>query len=189
MTISAPMDEIELRNLMYTAQLGGKGPFSIRYPRGRGVYANWQKPFKEIEIGKGRQISKGDDIAILSIGHAGNLVKEAVARLNEDHVEVTHYDMRFLKPIDENILHKVGRKFKQVITVEDGTIVGGLGSTVLEFFSDKGYSARVFRLGIPDKFVEHGTQMELYKECGFDPESIYKLVHKLISSTILSNVS
>ncbi len=189
MTISAPMDELELRNLMYTAQLGGKGPFSIRYPRGRGSWANWEKPFKEIEIGKGRQISKGDDIAILSIGHAGTLVKQAVTKLKHDHVEVSHYDMRFLKPIDESILHKVGRNFKQVITVEDGTITGGLGSSVLEFFSEKGYSARVFRLGIPDKFIEHGTQMELYKECGYDPESIYKLVHKLISSTILSNVS
>ncbi len=189
MTISAPMDEIELRNLMYTAQLGGKGPFSIRYPRGRGTWANWKKAFKEIEIGKGRQISKGDDIAILSIGHAGILVKQAVTKLQHDHVEVTHYDMRFLKPIDESILHKIGRNFKQVITVEDGTITGGLGSSVLEFFSEKGYSSRVFRLGIPDKFIEHGTQMELYKECGYDPESIYKLVHKLISSTILSNVS
>jgi 1-deoxy-D-xylulose-5-phosphate synthase len=187
MTVSAPMNEEELRNLMFTAQIGGKGAFSIRYPRGKGVMPNWKKPFNEIPIGKGRQISKGDDIAILSIGHAGNLVKEAVDKLEREHIHVSHYDMRFVKPLDESILHKVGKKFKLVITVEDGTIVGGLGSAVLEFFSDKGYSSRVIRLGIPDKFIDQGTQMELYKECGFDPDSIYKVVLKIIRSKILSH--
>ena len=186
-TISAPMDEEELRNLMYTAQLGGHGPFSIRYPRGSGVMTDWKKPFKKISVGKGRVISTGDDIAILSIGHAGNLVTKAIEKLNDHHIHVTHYDMRFLKPIDESILHKVGKKFKQVITVEDGTIIGGLGSAVLEFFSDNGYASQVVRLGIPDRFIEHGTQMELYKECGYDPESIYKLVLKLVSSKMLSH--
>ncbi len=186
-TISAPMDEEEMRNLMYTAQLGAKGPFSIRYPRGRGVMVDWKKPFKELPVGKGRLISKGDDIAILSIGHAGNLVKEAVDKLKKQNIRVTHYDMRFLKPIDETILHKVAGKFKQLITVEDGTVTGGLGSAVLEFFSDKGYSMPVIRLGIPDKFIDHGTQAELYKECGFDPESIYNLTLKLLRSKRLSH--
>ncbi|MDX2444682.1 MAG: 1-deoxy-D-xylulose-5-phosphate synthase [Bacteroidales bacterium] len=183
--VSAPMDEEELRNLMYTAQEGGHGPFSIRYPRGSGVMTDWKNPFKKIPIGKGRQISSGDDIAILSIGHAGNLVRQAVEKLNTNHIHVTHYDLRFLKPIDESILHEVGKKFKQIITVEDGTIIGGLGSAVLEFFSDHAYASQVVRLGIPDKFIEHGTQMELYKECGYDPESIYKLVLKLVSSKML----
>ncbi len=187
MIVSASMDEEELRNLMYTAQLGGKGPFSIRYPRGSGIMVDWKKPFKEISIGKGRLISKGDDIAILSIGHAGNLVQEAVEKLKQQNIQVTHYDMRFVKPIDESILHKVAEKFKHVITVEDGTIIGGLGGAVLEFFSDKGYSTQVKRLGIPDKFIDHGTQMELYKECGFDPESIQKLAIKLVRSELLSH--
>lgn len=185
--VSAPMNEVELRNLMFTAQTGGHGPFSIRYPRGSGVITDWKKPFKKIPVGKGRLISTGDDIAILSIGHAGNLVTPAVEKLTLNHIHVTHYDMRFVKPIDESILQKVGKKFKQVITVEDGTIMGGLGSAVLEFFSDKGYTTQVFRLGIPDKFIEQGTQMELYKECGYDPESIYKLVLKLVSSKMLSH--
>lgn len=187
MTVSAPMDEEELRNLMYTAQLEDKGPFSIRYPRGSGVMVDWKRPFKEIPVGKGRLISRGDDLAILSIGHAGNLVQEAVKKLKQQNIQVSHYDMRFVKPIDESILHKVGEKFKQVITVEDGTIIGGLGGAVLEFFSDKGYSVQVKRLGIPDRFIDHGTQMELYKECGFDPESIQKLAMKLVRSELLSH--
>ncbi len=187
MTVSAPMDEEELRNLMYSAQLGGKGPFSIRYPRGSGIMVDWKTPFKEIPVGKGRLISKGDDIAILSIGYAGNLVQDAVEKLKQQNIQVTHYDMRFVKPLDDSILHKVGEKFKHVITVEDGTIIGGLGGAVLEFFSDKGYSTQVKRLGIPDKFIDHGTQMELYKECGFDPESIKKLAMKLVRSKLLSH--
>ena len=187
MTVSAPMDEEELRNLMYSAQLGGKGPFSIRYPRGSGIMVGWKTPFKEIPVGKGRLISKGDDIAILSIGYAGNLVQDAVEKLKQQNIQVTHYDMRFVKPLDDSILHKVGEKFKHVITVEDGTIIGGLGGAVLEFFSDKGYSTQVKRLGIPDKFIDHGTQMELYKECGFDPESIKKLAVKLVRSELLSH--
>lgn len=187
MTVSAPMDEEELRNLMYSAQLGGKGPFSIRYPRGSGIMVDWKTPFKEIPVGKGRLISKGDDIAILSIGYAGNLVQDAVEKLKQQNIQVTHYDMRFVKPLDDSILHKVGEKFKHVITVEDGTIIGGLGGAVLEFFSDKGYSTQVKRLGIPDKFIDHGTQMELYKECGFDPESIKKLAMKLVRSELLSH--
>lgn len=185
MIVSAPMDEEELRNLMYTAQSHRHGPFSIRYPRGRGTKTDWKKPMSSIPVGKSRQLNKGTDLAILSIGHAGNFVKKATEKLAKEHVHVTHYDMRFLKPIDESVLHKVGKKFTQIITVEDGTIVGGLGSAVLEFFSDHGYHTQVNRLGIPDQFIEHGTQMELYKECGFDPDSIYKLVLQLIRSNIL----
>jgi 1-deoxy-D-xylulose-5-phosphate synthase len=132
-------------------------------------------------------LKKGNDLAILSIGHAGNLVRKAIEKLEKEHVQVTHFDMRFLKPIDEAVLHKIGKKFKQVITVEDGTTIGGLGSAVVEFFSDHDYPARVFRMGIPDRFIDHGTQMELYKECGFDPDSIYKLALKLIRTSILSH--
>ncbi len=185
--VSAPMNEEELRNLMYTAEAYGKGPFSIRYPRGNGVLTDWQKPFKALPVGKGHLIQKGDDMAILSIGTAGNLVQEATDKLTKQHIHVTHYDMRFVKPIDESILHKVGKKFKQVITVEDGTVIGGFGSAVLEFFSDHNYHVQVIRLGIPDRFIDQGTRMELYKECGFDPESIYKLVLELVRSSILSH--
>jgi len=185
--VSAPMDEIELRNLMFTAQRKGTGPFSIRYPRGKAVNSEWEFPMKRIQIGKGRLIQKGDDLAILSIGHAGILVKEATRMLARENIQATHYDMRFLKPIDESILHQIGKKFKKVITVEDGTILGGLGSAVLEFFSDKGYATQVIRLGIPDHFVEQGTQQELYKECGFDPESIYKKAFGLVKSKLLFN--
>jgi len=185
--VSAPMDELELRNLMFTAQKKGTGPFSIRYPRGKGVHSDWKSPMRKIQIGKGRLIRKGDDLAILSIGHAGNLVREATQMLARENILATHYDMRFVKPIDESILHQVGKKFKKVLTVEDGTIIGGLGSAVLEFFSDQGYATRVIRLGIPDHFIEHGTQQELYRECGFDPESIYKKALGLVRSKLLYN--
>ena len=187
MIVSAPMDEIELRNLMFTAQKADTGPFAIRYPRGKGVHSSWKLPMKKIQIGKGRLIRKGDDLAILSIGSAGNLVKEATRMLVRDNILATHFDMRFIKPIDENILHQIGKKFKKVLTVEDGTIIGGLGSAVLEFFSDHGYTTQVIRLGIPDHFIEQGTQQELYKECGFDPESIYKKALTLARSKLLYN--
>jgi len=170
---------------MYTAQVVDHGPFSIRYPRGRGTQTEWKKPFRSLPIGRSRQLNKGQDLAILSIGHAGNLVKKAIEKLEAEHVHAAHYDMRFLKPIDEDVLHKIGKKYKQVITVEDGSIIGGLGSAVLEFFSDHGYQVKVIRLGIPDRFIEHGTQMELYKECGFDPESIYNRSKELVRSNIL----
>lgn len=186
--VSAPMDEEELRNLMYTAQLKNKGPFSIRYPRGKGVMPEWKTEFKEIPIGKGRKIREGKDIAILSIGHVGNFVKEASKELAKKRIDIAHYDMRFVKPIDEEILHEVGKNFKSVITIEDGAIVGGFGSAVLEFMSDNGYNPVVKRLGVPDRFIDHGTPQELHKECGFDVEGIIKAATDLAKPNLLSNV-
>ena len=174
MTIAAPLNEEELRDMMYTAQLPGNGPFSIRYPRGNGSMVNWRTPFKKLDIGKGRRLREGDDIALLSIGAIGMEAKKAIEACGER--SVAWYDMRFLKPIDEELLHEVFRKFKKIVTLEDGTIVGGLGSAVLEFMADHGYSAKVTRLGIPDRFVEHGSQQQLYKECGFDADSIRQLL-------------
>ncbi|HEX4886620.1 MAG TPA: 1-deoxy-D-xylulose-5-phosphate synthase [Luteibaculaceae bacterium] len=185
MTVAAPMDESELRNMMYTAQLPDQGPFSIRYPRGEGVLTEWKTPMKEIPIGTGRKIKNGTDIAILSIGHAGNLVVKANDLLEADGISAAHYDMRFAKPIDELILHEVFNKFDKVITVEDGTIVGGMGSAVVEFMAEHGYQAKVVRLGIPDRWVEHGTQAELYKECGFDPASIAAQATALVNLAAL----
>ena len=185
--ISAPMDEIELRNLMFTAQLENKGPFSIRYPRGRGVIPDWKKPFEEIQIGKGRNIRKGSDIAILTIGHIGNIVTEAAKILDKQHIDIAHYDMRFVKPIDEEILHEVAKKFKIILTIEDASTIGGFGSAVTEFINDNGYNLIVKRLGIPDKFIDHGSPQELYKECGLDAESIAETVKRLIQPNILSH--
>lgn len=187
MTVSAPMDEIELRNLMYTAQLADKGPFTIRYPRGRGVTINWKQPFRELPIGKGRKLRDGEDLAIVSIGHLGNYVEQAAAELEKDSVNVAHYDMRFLKPLDGELLHEVGKKFKYVITVEDGTILGGLGSAVMEFMNENSYHPRVKRLGIPDRFIDHGSQEELQKECGFDIQGIVDAVRAMIKPQVLSN--
>jgi len=186
-TVSAPMNEEELRDLMYTSQLENKGPFSIRYPRGRGVMPEWETPFKEIPVGKGRLVRKGSDIAILSVGHIGNYVVEASKELAKKHIDVAHYDMRFVKPIDEEILHEVGKSFKAVITIENGTIVGGFGSAVLEFMSENGYSIKIKRLGVPDQFIDHGTPQELHRECGFDVEGIIKTVKSMIQPNILSS--
>jgi 1-deoxy-D-xylulose-5-phosphate synthase len=173
MIVSAPMNEEELRNLMYTAQLDEvKTAFSIRYPRGQGVMVNWKTAFTKLEIGKGRKIKDGKELAILSLGHPGNLVTEALEQLKEKGIDAAHYDMRFAKPIDENLLHEVFQTYSKVITVEDGCIMGGMGSAVLEFMADNNYSARVVRLGIPDNFIEHGEQAELYEECGFSPKKI-----------------
>lgn len=187
LVISAPMNEIELRNLMFTAQLENKGPFSIRYPRGRGVIADWKKPFEEIPVGEGRLIRKGSDVAVLSIGHVGNFVVEASEMLEKSHIDITHYDMRFVKPIDEKILHEAGKKFRLIITVEDGTILGGFGSAVTEFMNENGYNVIIKRLGIPDKFIDHGTPQDLYKECGLDAESIAEVVKRMIQPSILSH--
>ena len=186
-TVSAPMNEEELRNLMYTAQLPDKGPFSIRYPRGSGVMPEWKTTMKEIPVGKGRLVRKGSDIAILSVGHIGNYIVEASRILAKRNVDVAHYDMRFIKPIDEEILHEVGKNFKAAITIEDGTLVGGFGSAVLEFMSDNGYTINVKRLGVPDQFIDHGTPQELHRECGFDVEGIVKAVKSMIQPNILSN--
>lgn len=190
MIVSAPMNEEELRNLMYTAQLDEvEGPFSIRYPRGNGVMVNWKTPFAKIEIGKGRKIRDGKDVAILSLGHPGNLVTQAISLLEKENISPAHYDMRFAKPIDETLLHEVFTKYKKVITIEDGTIIGGIGSAVLEFMGDNNYSAQVIRLGIPDNFIEHGDQKELYEECGFSPNKIAETVVELISEKKSSKVS
>jgi 1-deoxy-D-xylulose-5-phosphate synthase len=178
LTIAAPYDEHELRNLMYTAQLPDKGPFAIRYPRGRGKLVDWHCPFEELPIGKGRQLREGDDIAILSIGSIGNLAAEAAERVAAKGISVAHYDMRFLKPIDEDILHEVGRKHKHVITLENGTIKGGLGSAVLEFMASHGYKPDVHLMGLPDEFVEHGSVPELCRLCKIDAESIVKEIEK-----------
>jgi len=188
MIVSAPMNEQELRNLMYTAQLRNRGPFSIRYPRGYGVNADWQHPFSEIEIGKGRELRKGTDIAILSIGHVGNLVSSACDKLEKENIYAAHYDLRFVKPLDKNLLKKIFKNFNQILTVEDGIIAGGFGSAIIEFMSDNGFHANVRRLGIPDRFIDHGTQQELYHECGFDETGIVKAVKETIKVKVYSKV-
>lgn len=177
-TIAAPFDEEELRNMMYTAQLPGKGPFSIRYPKGNGFLEHWHTPFRELEIGKGRCLIDGEKVAIISIGSIGNYAKQAISEFENNLVAL--YDMRFLKPIDETLLHDVFRKFRKIITLEDGTVTGGLGSAILEFMSDHHYTATVVRLGIPDRFVEHGTQQELYTECGYDKTAIIRNIQQLL---------
>ncbi len=179
--VSAPMDQVELRNLMYTAQLPDKGPFSIRYPRGKGPVIDWEREFEEIVVGKGRKISDGKDLAVLSIGHAGNLVVQAALLLQQEGITFTHYDMRFVSPIDHEILDEAASKFNTLITVEDGVIEGGFGSAVAEYFSAKNKKIVIIRLGVPNRFVEHGTQEELYYECGFDAEGISRTVRELVS--------
>ena len=178
LTISAPMNEHELRRLMFTAQLPGKGAFVIRYPRGRGVLVDWRCPLEEVEVGKGRKLSEGDDIAILSIGTVGNNVQKAICNLNVKK-SVAHYDLRFLKPLDEDILHEVGKKFRNVITVEDGVRNGGMGSAVMEWFADHDYDVRVKRLGLPDYFVEHGTVAQLQHIVGIDVDGIVQALEKI----------
>ncbi len=186
MIISAPMNEEELRNLMYTAQLKNHGPFAIRYPRGKGRMADWKKPFREIEIGKARMIRPGKDIAVLTIGNAGNLAEDALSRLDGENIEPEHWDMRFVKPLDKECLHALFKKFKHFLIVEDGVLSGGFGSAVLEFMVDNGYHASIKRLGVPDSFIDHGTQAELYKECGFDADSIYQTIKAMVVPGILS---
>ncbi len=181
MVVSAPMDEEELRNLMYTASLPeNAGPFSIRYPRGNGVMIDWKRPLVKLEIGKGRKLRDGKDIAILSFGTAGNLAQTALNLLDKEGIKGAHYDMRFVKPIDEELLHEVFSTFKQIITIEDGTIVGGFGSAVLEFMADHHYNSDVKRLGMPDRIVEHGEQQELYQECEYDAKSIFSMVKSVL---------
>ncbi len=185
--VSAPMNEQELRNLMYTAQLENVGPFAIRYPKGRGVMVNWKMPFKKLEIGTGKKIIDGNELAILSIGHIGNLAFEAINQLVKENYSVALYDMRFVKPLDENILHEVFNKFDKVITIENGTIVGGFGSAIIEFMTEHNYKANIKRLGVPDKFIDHGTEEELFKVCGFNIENIIKSVKKLIGVKAISH--
>ena len=178
LTICSPFDEHELRRMMYTAQLPNKGPFVIRYPRGGGELQDWRCPLEEIKVGTGRKLHDGDDVAVLSLGPIGNNVTRAIASLagQSNAPSVAHYDMRFLKPIDENLLEEIGKKFKRIITVENGVKKGGLGSAVLEWMNDHGYQPRIVRLGLPDNFVEHGKVCELQKIVGLDEESITKAI-------------
>lgn len=182
MTVAAPMNEEELRNLMYTAQLENKGPFTIRYPRGNGMLPDWKRPLNELQVGKGRKICDGEDVAILTIGHVGNFAVEACKELNSDGINPAHYDLRFVKPLDEELLHDVFTRFKNVITVEDGCLQGGMGSAVIEFMADHGYKSNVTRLGIPDDFIEHGEQPELWALCGYDTAAIIEAVKKIAVS-------
>jgi 1-deoxy-D-xylulose-5-phosphate synthase len=189
MVVSAPMNEEELRNLMFTAQQENMGPFSIRYPRGNGVMPEWKRPLKAIKVGTGRKICDGEEVAILSIGHIGNEAVSACKELNAEGLHPAHYDIRFVKPLDEKLLHEVFKNYQKVITVEDGCIQGGMGSAVLEFMADHGYSAQVIRLGIPDAYVEHGEQPELWAECGYDAASIAKTVRKLATARTTATIA
>ncbi|TNE72245.1 MAG: 1-deoxy-D-xylulose-5-phosphate synthase [Bacteroidetes bacterium] len=181
MIVSSPMNEEELRNLMYTAQQENMGPFTIRYPRGNGVMTEWKTPLKAIKVGTGRKVSHGEDIAILTVGHPGNFAQEAIQTLQEKGISAAHYDMRFVKPIDETLLHEVFSKFSKVITVEDGCLMGGFGSAVLEFMADQNYQAQVVRLGIPDEYIHHGTQKELWADCGYDSAAIAATAEQLVA--------
>lgn len=180
MIVSSPMDEIELRNLMFTAQEKNHGPFAIRYPRGTGSIVKWKKPMKSISVGRGRKLTSGSDVAILSIGPIGIEAQNAVEKLSSEGISTAHYDMRFVKPIDETMLHEIFSKFKNIITVENGVIAGGMGSAVIEFMVDHEYNSKVVRLGIPDRFIEHGTQDELYAQCGFNAAGIIKTAHQMV---------
>lgn len=183
LTIASPMNEHELRRMMYTAQLDGKGPFVIRYPRGRGVLVDWRCPLEEIEVGTSRKLRDGDDVAVLTIGPIGNDVERIITDICNttsptSTPSIAHYDMRFLKPLDENVLHEVGRKFKRIITIEDGVRNGGMGSAVMEWINDHGYQPTITRIGLPDNFVEHGTIDELRQIVGMDDETIKKEILK-----------
>jgi 1-deoxy-D-xylulose-5-phosphate synthase len=182
MIVSSPMNEAELRNLMYTAQLdSNKLPFVIRYPRGEGVMPEWRTPMQEVPIGKGRKIREGKDLVILSFGHPGNFAASAIRELKNAGLEPAHYDMRFVKPLDEELLHEACRKYAKILTVEDGTVVGGFGSAVAEFMALNGYKNELRVLGIPDRIVEHGSPKELHHECGYDAESIAAAAREMMN--------
>ena len=179
------MNESELRNLMYTAQLESTTlPFVIRYPRGEGVMPEWKTEMKEIKIGTGRKLKDGKDIAILSFGHPGNFAASAIRDLKADGLNPGHYDMRFAKPLDEALLHEACQNYEKLITVEDGTVEGGIGSAILEFMAQHGYKNDVKILGIPDKLVEHGTPKELHRECGYDAQGIADAVKEMLKDKI-----
>ena len=170
---------------MYTAQLDNNNyPFVIRYPRGEGVLPEWKTPFEEITIGKGRKLKDGKEIAILSFGHPGNFAQAAIRELRTQGIDPAHYDLRFVKPIDEDLLHEVFSKYTKVVTVEDGTVVGGFGSAVLEFMNEHHYNAAIKILGIPDRLVEHGTPKELYRECAYDAQGIADAVREMMKDTV-----
>ena len=182
LTVAAPMNELELRNMMFTALEAGR-PFAIRYPRGNGAGVAWRdEPFAAMEIGRGRCLKDGERIAVLTIGTVGNFASEAIARMEADGIRVAHYDLRFAKPLDQELLHEVGRKFRCVVTVEDGALRGGVGEAVVAFFCEHGYLPKVVNLGIPDRFVEHGTPAQLYAQCGYDAEGIYRTLKSLQES-------
>lgn len=179
--VSSPMDEHELRRLMYTAQLPNQGPFVIRYPRGRGTEVNWKCPLEEIPVGKGRKLKDGSDLAVITIGPIGKAAATAIEKVEAaGRASIAHYDLRFVKPLDEDLLHEVGGKFRKIITIEDGIITGGMGSAILEFMSDKGYSPIVKRIGVPDQFIEHGTVMQLHHLCGIDVEGIQSHISTIL---------
>ena len=182
LTVAAPMNELELRNMMFTALEAGR-PFAIRYPRGNGAGVAWRdEPFAAMEIGRGRCLKEGERIAVLTIGTVGIFASEAIARMEADGIRVAHYDLRFAKPLDQELLHEVGRKFRCVVTVEDGALRGGVGEAVVAFFCEHGYLPKVVSLGIPDRFVEHGTPAQLYAQCGYDAEGIYRTLKSLQES-------
>jgi 1-deoxy-D-xylulose-5-phosphate synthase len=174
------MDEQELRHMMYTASLPEQGPVAIRYPRGRGVCPDWRVEMQALTPGKGRRLSEGKEIAILSLGHPGNFAAEAVAMLASEGISAAHYDLRYLKPLDSEILQEVCTRFKRVITVEDGAVAGGFGSAVIEWVQNQGYNVQVVRLGVPDRFIGQGSLKELYHECGFDAEGIARAAKDLL---------
>ena len=178
LVVASPMNEEELRNMMYSGSLHG-GPYAIRYPRGSGVMPEWKTAFEQIPTGQGRIVKEGEEIALLTIGHIGNYASEACEKLAKEGLNPAHYDMRFVKPLDGELLHEIFGKFKKVITIEDGCLMGGFGSAVIEWMTDHGYQAQVKRLGIPDEVIEHGEQIELHRECGFDPEGIAAAVRNL----------
>lgn len=184
LTIASPYDEIELRNLMYTAQLPDQGPFIIRYPRGRGILTDWRKPFEPIVVGKGRKIKEGDDIAVLSIGPIGNLAEQAICSWEKESGKTAAlYDMRFLKPIDTGILNEVGKKYSRIITIENGTVTGGLGTAVVEYMMDNGFTPTIRRLGLPDRFIEHGSTPQLLHICNIDENAVISALKELTSGT------
>ncbi len=185
MVVSAPMNEQELRNLMYTSQLPqNQYPFVIRYPRGEGVMVDWKTPFEAVTIGKGRKLKDGEGVAILSFGHPGNFAQAAIRELRTDGINPAHYDLRFVKPIDEDLLHEAFSRYSKIVTVEDGTVVGGFGSAVLEFMNKYGYKANVTILGIPDRLVEHGSLKELHRECAYDAQGIASAVREMMRESI-----
>ena len=185
LTIASPYDETELRNLMYTAQLPDQGPFIIRYPRGRGILSDWRKPFEPVVIGTGRKIKEGDDIAVLSIGPIGNLAENAIETWEKESGKTAAlYDMRFLKPIDTSILREVGKKYSRIITIENGAVTGGLGTAVVEYMADNGYNPVIRRMGLPDRFIEHGSTPQLLHLCHIDQDAIVNTLSELISETL-----
>jgi 1-deoxy-D-xylulose-5-phosphate synthase len=179
-TIASPFNEIDLRNLMFTGSQPGKGIFVIRYPRGKGELKDWERPLEILPVGKGRKLKEGKKIAVVSIGPVGNVAKDAIEKVKDSGIDAAHYDMIFLKPIDEELLHEIGQNYSYIITVENGTVHGGLGTAVMEFMSENGYTPKIKRIGIPDQFIPHGTIPELYKMCGMDADSIANVLMRLI---------